>query len=44
MTCVHCSGVFVAVDRESRMGKEAARIPSLLDRAENLLGLSAAKS
>lgn len=44
MTCMHCSGSFLAVDRESRLGKEAVQIPSLLDRAEELLGLSASKS
>jgi len=44
MTCVHCNSSFVAVDRESRMGQEAIGIPSLLDRAEDLLGISASRS
>lgn len=44
MTCVHCSGLFLAHDRASRMSHEIVRIPSLLDRAEELLSLSSKSS
>ena len=40
MTCVHCSGILLAHDSVLRGSSEIIRIPSLLDRAEELLSLS----